>query len=114
MATIMNRLRGLNNGWPYEMELEGTRIVSSRNADEKAVIFNRLHEMIEFRAEAQKIEAETLQATCPSLQSQPAKIFETPRRVLSVSSPISRWTSSWRENLLTVRGLESSYSGLER
>ena len=77
MATIMNRLRGLNNDWSYEMELEGIQIASPRNADEKAVIFNRLDEMIEFRAEAHKIEAETLQATCPSSQSQPAKIFKT-------------------------------------
>ena len=82
MATIMNRLRGLNNDWSYEVELEGIQIVSSLNTDEKAVILNRLHEMTEFRAEAQKIEAETLQATCPSSQSQPAKIFETLRSVM--------------------------------
>ncbi len=77
MATIMNRLRGLNNDWSYEVELEGIQMVSSWNADEKAVILNRMQEMIEFRAEAQKIEAETLQATSPSAQSQAAKIFET-------------------------------------
>ena len=59
------------------------RTLPSRNAGEQAVILNRLYEqMLESKTEAQKIEAETLQETGPSSQSQRVKISQTPGSVM--------------------------------
>ena len=59
------------------------RTLPSRNAGEQAVILNRLYEqMLESKTEAQEIEAETLQETGPSSQSQRVKISQTPGSVM--------------------------------
>lgn len=59
------------------------RMNPSRNMGEQALILNRLQEqMLESKTESQKIEADTLQGTCPYSQSKGVKISQTPGRVM--------------------------------